>query len=267
MKHGFPETHYGGFASEADWEELLPARRFGDHPPWYGDAATHESHKGQVALIPWLLFNRHLWAARAEELPIGVEDLNVLVPRAGSDGVQEEGWFVTLKISEDEEILGLEAVDMDDESAPSSEGFYQLLPGTPPPAVAAPARIRRVRRWIASAVLIACSGLLATLAGLVFGVSSEQEMRYSALQSDLWALQAQESALRAEWNAKQELGLSSRRAAQILMDAIWFDAQVELQGQEVRWLGENGQPLGLNCDPPETEGPGAGWSSCQWEEV
>ena len=267
MKHGFPETHYGGFASEADWEELLPARRFGDHPPWFADAATFESRKGQVALIPWLLFNRHLWAAQAEELPLGVEDLNVLVPRTGSDDAQEDGWFVRLKISEDEDILGLEAVAMDDESAPSSEGFYELPPGALPPAVAATKRIRRMRRWIASVVLIACSGLLATFADLVFGVSSEEQMRYSALQSDVWALQAQESALRSEWAAKQELGLSSRRAAQVLMDAIWFDAQLQLQGQEVRWRGEKGQPLGLNCDPPAAEGTNAGWSMCQWEEA
>lgn len=267
MKYGFPETHYGEFTSEADWEELLPAHRYGDHPPWYAPAETYESHKRQVALIPWLLFNRHLWAAQAEELPLGVEDLNVLVPKEGSAGAREQGWFVRLKISEDNEILGLEAVAMDDESAPSAEGFYQLPPGALPPAVAAPTRIRRLRRWIASLVLVAFSGALATIAGLVFGVSSEQELRYSALKSDLRALQAQESALRAEWAAKQELGLSSRRAAQVLMDAIWFDAQVELQGQDVQWRGDNGQPFGLVCDPPQIEGATAGWSRCRWEEA
>lgn len=265
MKYGYPETHYGGFASEADWEELLSARRFGDHPPWYAPVETYESSKGQTALIPWLLFNRRLWAAQAEELPLGAEDLNMLVPKAGSTSALDQGWYVRLKVSEDEEILGLEAVSMDDESAPSAEGFYQLPPGALPPAVAAPARTRLLRRCVASVVLIAGSALLAASAGFVFGVSEEQELRYSALQSDLWALQAQESALRAEWGAKQELGLSSRRAAQVLMDAVWFDAQVELEGQNVRWQGEKGQPLGLDCDPPETEGVSAGWSNCRWE--
>ena len=267
VKTGYPEIHYGGFAAEAGWEELLSAKSYGDHPPWFASAEEYKTYRGQTALIPWLLFNRRLWASRAEELPGGVEDLNVLVPHAANAGENAQGWYVRLKVSEDEEILGLEAVAMDDESAPSSEGFYVLPPGPLPPPVAAPARIRRIRRPLTSGVLIASSAILAACAGFLFGVSDEQEMRHSALQSDLLALRAQEAALRAEWDAKQELGLSSLRAAQLLMDAVWFDAELDLQGQDVRWLGEDGHPLGLACDPPQTEGDSLGWRNCRWEET
>lgn len=267
MKSGYPEIHYGGFTAEAEWEELLSAGRYGEHPPWHASAETYEAHKGKAALIPWLLFNRNLWLAQAEDLPGGVEDLNVLVPHAASSSEHSQGWYVRLKVSEDVEILGLEAVAMDDESAPSSEGFHVLPPGALPPSVAAPARVRRMRRMITSAMLLALSGVLAVFAGFLFGVSNEEELRHAAMQSDLRALRTQETTLQAEWTAKQELGLSSQRAAQLLMDALWFDAQVELQGQDVRWLGNEGQPLGLACDPPETDGNNAGWRNCRWEDA
>ena len=260
-----PETHYGSFAADAGWKELLPAGCFGVHPAWHASAASFEAQKGKTALIPWLLFNRHLWEEKAEALPGDSESLNLLVPHAASTDQDPRGWYVRLMVSEELEIQGLEAVSMDDDSAPASEGFQVLPKGALPPRVAGPRRQRA--RLLASILLLAISAILVGAVQFLFGTSTAQETQYSALTADLSALRSQEAFLRSEWEASQSLGVAPQRATRLLMDAIWFDGQVDLQGHDVFWKGENGQPFEMACGTVETDGGRSGWRHCRWSEL
>ena len=264
MKLVYPESHYGAFFCESGWKELLPAGCYGDHPAWYASAEAFQAQEGKIALIPWLLFNRHLWEEKAEALPGGSESLNLAVPHAASAGEDSQGWFVRLMVSEELEIQGLEAVSMDDESAPAAEGFEELPRGSMPPSVAGPNR-RRMRLFT-SFLLLTISVALVGATNLLFATNSEQDPLYTTLVSDLRALQGQEAAFRAEWHEQQALGVSPRWVEQLLMDAMWFDAQIDLQGQDVQWKHEKARPAGMSCEPAQTEGVKAGWRNCWWKE-
>ena len=265
VKSVYPDTHCGAFVREPGWKELLPAGCYGDHPAWYASAEAFEAQKSKTALIPWLLFNRHLWEEKAEALPGGAENLNLLVPHQASAGDHAQGWYVRLMVSEELEIQGLEAVSMNDESAPAAEGFQLLSAGSTPPPVAGPNRRRK--RLFASLLLLSLSAALVGAIEFLFGTSSEQDPLYMALVSDLGALQGQEAALRSEWQEQQALGVSPLRVEQLLMDAMWLDAQVELHGQDVQWKGEPTRPAGMACDPSQDEGARTGWRNCWWEEA
>lgn len=261
VKSVYPQTHYGSLVCEPGWKELLPAGCYGDHPAWYASVEAFEAQQAGTALVPWLLFNRHLWEAQAEALPGGSENLNLLVPHADSTGADAQGWYVRLMLSEELEIQGLESVSMDDESAPAAEGFEVLPRGSLPPAVAGPNRRRK--RLLAGVLLLAVSVVLVCAIEILSGVTSERDARYSALEAELLALQVHESALRAKWTEQRARGVTPKRSAQLLMDAMWFDAQIELAGPEVKWKGEQSNPFGMTCDSEPAEGQGEGWRNCR----
>ena len=265
LKSVYPETHYGSFAADAGWKELLPAGVYGVHPAWHSSVESFEAHKGKTALIPWLLFNRHLWEEKAEALPGDSESLNLLVPHAASTERHPRGWYVRLMVSEELEIQGLEAVSMDDDSAPASEGFQVLPKGALPPPVVGPNRQRT--RLLASFLLLTLSAILIGAVQFLFGTSTDQEIQYSGLTADLSALRSQEAVLRSEWEAHQSLGVAPLRATHLLMDAIWFDGQVDMQGHDVFWKGDNGQPFEMSCGTVQTDSGRAGWRHCRWPEL
>ncbi|MYE04879.1 MAG: hypothetical protein F4Y00_07915 [Bacteroidetes bacterium SB0662_bin_6] len=262
VKPVYPHTHYGSLVCEPGWKELLPAGCYGDHPAWYASVEAFESLRDRTALIPWLLFNRHLWEEQAEALPGGSENLNLLVPRGDGKGAVSQGWYVRLMLSEDLEIQGLETVSMEDESAPSPEGFEVLPMGPMPPRAAGPNR-RRVR-LLASVLLLAVSVALVCAIEMVSGAVSDRDSRYAALEAELRALQGHEASLRAKWINQQSMGITPGRSAQLLMDAMWFDAQIELDGPLVKWKGEQSHPFGMSCDPAPSDGNGEGWRDCRW---
>ena len=269
MKVGFPDTHYGGFVAKRDWSELLPRNCYGAHPAWHGPRGSGTEHAGSVALIPWLLFNRQLWAEKVEFLPAGARHMNVLVPHAESADEAPDGWYVRLKFSEDLDVEGLEAIPMNDESAPSPEGFEVLPAGALPPIVVEGGGKRRARRLTMSLALLVVSGGLCLAADLMLGASAAQERAFERYRAEAGALRNQERELRAELAVQQGFGLSAMRAGMLLMDAVWLDAQVEVRGQEVRWLDPSllgGTPGGLRCDPPDETSGGNGWRVCWWEE-
>ena len=265
VKSGYPETHYGSFEAEDNSTELLPARRYGQHAAWYASSAAYESQKNKAALVPWLLFNRHLWEEKAEALPGGAESLNLMVPHAARRGDTFRGWYVRLKLSEELEVEGIEAVSTDDESAPASEGFELLLEGPLPPLEAAP---NRQQRRLFKGLLTVC--LSASLAGgtlFLSGKDGENELEYGLLRTELAGLSGHERSLRGRLSEVRKLGLAPNRAARLLMDAMWFDAQFEWGGQYVLWDDEQSQPLGLDCDVEQTEGNREGWRRCHWNET
>ena len=263
VKSGYPETHYGSLEAVTGWEEFLPAGCYGDHAAWHAPAGELESNRGKAALIPWLLFNRNLWEEKAERLPAGAENLNLLIPRASLSRDRTEGWYVRLKLSEDLEIEGLEAVSTDDESAPAADGFEMLAPG-PLPTSEAGSRRRRKRLMTGMLVLLV-SAAVAGSSLFLSGNTTEEDFQASILAAELRTFSELEAALTTELRAKEALGLEPQRAMRILMDAIWFDAEVDLQEQHLLWLGTNSQPAGFVCDPPQTEGSRKGWSTCRWE--
>ena len=260
----YPETHYGAFAAEPGWQEMLPSGIYGEHPAWHAPADALKENGRKTALIPWLLFNRHLWEEKAESLPGGSESLNLIVPHAAHAGDYSKGWYVRLIFSEELELTGVEIVSMDDESAPASEGFDTLPKGALPPAVRGPRR--RLMRLIASLLLLFLSAAAVGATVLLLRPDAEEAASHKILVADLRALREQEAILRADWNEKQSLGLAVHRVERLLMDAIWFDSQVELQGRDVGWRGGNGQPFGLRCDEVRMQGGRQGWRSCWWEE-
>ena len=269
MKAGFPDIHFGGFAASRGWSELLPGNCYGAHPAWHGPRGCGAEHAGRVALIPWLLFNRHLWAARVEFLPAGVRHMNLLVPRAESTDEAPDGWYVRLKFSEDLDVEGLEAIPINDESAPSPEGFEVLALGALPPVVIEGSGKRRGRRAAMSMAMLIVSGGLCLAADLMLGASAEQERAFERYTAEAGALRSQQRELRSELDIHQGFGLSAMRAGLLLMDAVWLDAQVEVRGQEVRWLDPSplgGEPDGLQCDEPDKESEGSGWRNCRWDE-
>ena len=281
MKPVYPSVDFGVVGKRNDWDEWLPKNSFGHHPPWCvprGDGVPPDAAKA-VALVPWLLFNRALWLAQAEAMPATHSSLNVLVPHADSEDEQLRGWFVRLKLSSDFDVMDVDAVATDHESAPSPEGFVALPPGArPPTGLGSPSRRRglRLRNSIVLGAL-AIGGCL--LWSGLFGASDDDERRYSQLRADLSMIQARAADLQSQLSGRQQLGIAPTQAAVVLVDALLLNAQVRVDGQQVRWLdAESGsdlsiavtrrQPRRLLCDPPpeNRSGGAANWRNCRWKD-
>lgn len=252
VKKGWPAQHVGGFAQDEDWVQRLRENSFGLHRAWY--APPPDGKREPVSLIPWLLFNRGMWERLAERMSSDEDTLNVRVGRSGGGG-----WLVSMTLTEEHEVLRVDAVDEDAEAAPSPSAFEGLEEGPLPPRVPASMAAGRQRRLVAAAALVVLSAAASLGLYRLVAPGGSEAQEAARIASMLGAAEQRKRELADELQYLQGRGVGAAAAGDLLRGAVLAGAKVELRGLTVRWSGSS-PPASLDCGERDDEG----WRDCTW---
>ena len=285
----YPRFHSGTLGVHLGWRDALPKNSFGRHPPWYVppdafDGVDGKRLKPSMFLIPWVLFNRHLWLDMAVEMPDEQNRISLLVPsgEAVYEGSVSSGWYVSLMLSFDLDVTGIDVIGVNDESAPSPEGFSVLPMGVGPPSGMGFFERRRMGRLIKSLCIFGFGGLLCAGGHSLLSVDAERMMEFRDNSEYLVLLEDQVRQYSQEVERLKGLGFSVSLVDQLINASLAAGVQVEMNESGVRWM----EPLGgsgsfsiladyyrylgegvdfpadfLSC--PEEVAPGS-WRNCLW---
>ena len=264
VKTGFPDRLSGGLGAEDGLVERLEANTYGKHAAWHGPVV--EKAEG-VELIPWVLFNRHLWESEAE---MSDESNTVLLKICHATTADENhpqwhpGWFVEVETDpydlSPRQITGFRC---DDEAAPADEGFLDMPEGAIPPKPPVDTGQGKRRRLLFGGSSVALAALISYGAWLGVSGAAAGESLADRLTNEIAVGEMQKQQLVGQLQLSSARGLPASRAVVLLREIMILGAEMRIDGQTIRWRGA-GAPKTLDCTAAEE---GEGWFDCEWRFV
>ena len=264
VKTGFPDRLSGGLSAADGLVERLGANTYGKHEAWYGPVV--EKSEG-VELIPWVLFNRHLWEVEAE---MSDENNTVLLKICHATTADEghpqwhPGWFVEVETDPyDLSPRQINGFRCDDEAAPAGEGFLDMPEGAIPPKPPVHAQQGKRRRLLFGGGSLVLAALISYGAWLGVGGTADGESLINQLTNEITMGEMRKQQLIEQLQQSSARGLPAGKAIILLREIMILGAEIQIDGQTIRWRGA-GVPKTLDCTAAEE---GEGWFDCEWRFV
>lgn len=255
----FPAACSGGLAPQEGWVERLSENRYGRHAAWFAPPPEN-GNATVVELIPWLLFNRHLWEGLPEKhLGMDQDTLSLDIPHEDTGLGGHPGWKVAMRLDMASfSPVQIAAVRADQEAAPVGDEFLPLPAGRAPPALPVNAADGRRRRGLVAIGLLALAGAAAFGAWRLVAGDGDAQQEISNLLLLKVSAAAAHAQLSAQLQSAAGSGLPAEEAYALALSAVNQGAALHWEGAEVRWQGA-GEPPGFECGPADAEG----WRLCR----